>query len=98
MDTWKVFSEKIPAGSRIRWIPYWSHHDYAEGLLLENKPYASWEVSSRYGDAGEQSMRLRVQAFDNLPAWAKNPNRIEVTDLQFLIDGEWLNFWQVTTR
>ncbi len=100
MNTWKVFSEKIDAGHHVRWNPSWKGDEWMEGILLENKPYSSSEMHTIRGLDGynpETDMRLKVQPFETKHFGRVVP-RVEVTSLQYLIDNEWLNFWQVTTR
>jgi hypothetical protein len=91
---WGLFSERVPKSTLIRWerITNAGYIEVLNGILLEFAPFRSTEVTSKYGCASENSVRLHCQQIDGVDSW-----RIPATDMEFLIDGEWLNFWQVIT-
>lgn len=95
MIDWEWFGSHV-AKTTIRWQSFNQSFNggyWQEGMLLELAPYTSTEVTSRYGDAVENSQRLLCQCMDK-PLTL----RISVTSMQFLIDEQWLNFWQLMTR
>lgn len=91
---WEVFGERVARPTLIRWerITNTGHIEVLNGILLEFAPFRSTEVTSKYGCASENSVRLHCQQIDSVNSW-----RIPATDMEFFINGKWLNFWQVIT-
>lgn len=94
MNTWKTFASNVPINTPVQWEEFTGNGSViCEGMLLEFAPYRSTECTSRYGDAGEYSIRVVVQPFNTVI-----PRRVEITDLKYQIDDQWLNFWQMMSR
>ncbi len=93
-NDWTHFAAVVPAGTYVKYkLDNWITPDTLEGILLENKPYASQEITSRHGDVGEDSERLRCQAFYN--PLHQHPNRVPLRNMRFRIGDLWLMFSEV---
>lgn len=101
MIDWNKFAARVPAGTLIRFT-WGSNHwlgplrDEPQGTLIENKPYVSnFETGqTKYGDSGENSIRLCCQIFHTSQWWATStqPIRIPANEYEYLINGVWMSF------
>ena len=94
-DEWRIFAARVRAGCLTRYngfVTYGFEED--QGILIENKPYASHEVEkSKYGDSGDNSTRLRWQPFFH---WISPfPKRAKAQDLEYFIDGVWRSYQEI---